>query len=128
MANIRGGGEFGPAWHQAALKEKRQNAFDDFIATEDPRGAVLRSPGRSVSAAAAMFAGRRGADATPELFGAAVAQVPLLDMKRYNKLLAGASWMAEYGDPDVAEQWAYIAKYSPYQNVRKDARYPPTLL
>nr|MBA2548653.1 S9 family peptidase [Burkholderiaceae bacterium] len=63
----------------------------------------------------------------PELFGAAVAQVPLLDMQRYNKLLAGASWMAEYGNPDVPDEWAYISKYSPYQNVRKDIRYPPTL-
>ena len=130
VANIRGGGEFGPAWHQAALKEKRQNAFDDFIAiAEDLARRGIAQP-RQIGIRGGSNGGLLvGAALTqrPELFGAAVAQVPLLDMKRYNKLLAGASWMAEYGDPDVAEQWAYIAKYSPYQNVRKDARYPPTL-
>ena len=130
VANIRGGGEFGPPWHQAALKEKRQNAFDDFIAiAEDLARRGIAQP-RQIGIRGGSNGGLLvGAALTqrPELFGAAVAQVPLLDMKRYNKLLAGASWMAEYGDPDVAEQWAYIAKYSPYQNVRKDARYPPTL-
>ena len=63
----------------------------------------------------------------PDLFGAVVCQVPLLDMRRYNKLLAGASWMAEYGDPDRPERWDYISRYSPYQNLRDDRRYPPTL-
>jgi len=130
IANIRGGGEFGPAWHQAALKEKRQNAFDDFIAIgEDliwrgiaqPKQIGIRGGSNGGLLVGAALTQR------PELFGAAVAQVPLLDMRRYNKLLAGASWMAEYGDPDVPEQWAYIAKYSPYQNVRKGVRYPPTL-
>ncbi len=130
IANIRGGGEFGPAWHQAALKEKRQNAFDDFIAIgEDlvrrgiaqPKQIGIRGGSNGGLLVGAALTQR------PELFGAAVAQVPLLDMRRYNKLLAGASWMAEYGDPDVPEQWAYIAKYSPYQNVRKEVRYPPTL-
>ena len=130
IANIRGGGEFGPAWHQAALKEKRQNAFDDFIAIgEDLARRGIAQP-QQIGVRGGSNGGLLvGAALTqrPELFGAAVAQEPLLDMKRYNKLLAGASWMAEYGDPDVPEQWAYIAKYSPYQNVRKDARYPPTL-
>jgi prolyl oligopeptidase len=130
IANIRGGGEFGPAWHQAALKDKRQNAFDDFIAIgEDivrrgiarPEQIGIRGGSNGGLLVGAALTQR------PELFGAAVAQVPLLDMRRYNKLLAGASWMAEYGDPDVPDQWAYIAKYSPYQNVRKDVRYPPTL-
>lgn len=130
IANIRGGGEFGPAWHQAALKDKRQNAFDDFIAIgEDivrrgiarPEQIGIRGGSNGGLLVGAALTQR------PELFGAAVAQVPLLDMRRYNRLLAGASWMAEYGDPDVPEQWAYIAKYSPYQNVRKDVRYPPTL-
>ncbi len=130
VANIRGGGEFGPAWHQAALKEKRQNSFDDFIAiAEDLARRGIAQPGQIGIRGGSNGGLLVGAALTqrPELFGAAVAQVPLLDMKRYNKLLAGASWMAEYGDPDVAEQWAYIARYSPYQNVRKDARYPPTL-
>ncbi len=130
IANIRGGGEFGPAWHQAALKEKRQNAFDDFIAIgEDLARRGIAQP-KQIGIRGGSNGGLLvGAALTqrPELFGAAVAQVPLLDMRRYNKLLAGASWMAEYGDPDVPEQRAYIAKYSPYQNVRKDARYPPTL-
>ena len=130
IANIRGGGEFGPAWHQAALKEKRQNAFDDFIAIgEDLARRGIAQP-KQIGIRGGSNGGLLvGAALTqrPELFGAAVAQVPLLDMKRYSKLLAGASWMAEYGDPVVPEQWAYIAKYSPYQNSRKDARYPPTL-
>ena len=130
VANIRGGGEFGPAWHQAALKEKRQNAFDDFIAiAEDLARRGIAQP-KQIGIRGGSNGGLLvGAALTqrPELFGAAVAQVPLLDMKRYSKLLAGASWMAEYGDPDVPEQWAYIAKYSPYQNVREQATYPPTL-
>ncbi len=130
IANIRGGGEFGPPWHQAALKEKRQNSFDDFIAIAQdlvrrgiaqPKQIGIRGGSNGGLLVGAALTQR------PELFGAAVAQVPLLDMKRYNKLLAGASWMAEYGDPDVPEQWSYIAKYSPYQNVRKAMRYPPTL-
>ena len=130
IANIRGGGEFGPAWHQGALKEKRQNAFDDFIAiAEDLARRGIAQP-KQIGIRGGSNGGLLvGAALTqrPELFGAAVAQVPLLDMKRYNKLHAGASWMAEYGDPDVPEQWAYISKYSPYQNVRKGVRYPPTL-
>ncbi len=130
IANIRGGGEFGPPWHQAALKEKRQNAFDDFIAiAEDLARRGIAQPQQIGIRGGSNGGLLVGAALTqrPELFGAAVAQVPLLDMRRYNKLLAGASWMAEYGDPDVPEQWAYISKYSPYQNVRKDVRYPPTL-
>ncbi|MBC8118022.1 MAG: S9 family peptidase, partial [Burkholderiaceae bacterium] len=130
IANIRGGGEFGPAWHQAALKENRQKAFDDFIAIgEDLARRGIAQP-KQIGIRGGSNGGLLiGAALTqrPELFGAAVAQVPLLDMKRYNKLLAGASWMAEYGDPDVPAEWAYISKYSPYQNVRKGVRYPPTL-
>ncbi len=130
IANIRGGGEFGPGWHQAALKEKRQNAFDDFIAiAEDIVRRGIAAPEQIGIRGGSNGGLLIGAALTqrPELFGGAVAQVPLLDMRRYNKLLAGASWMAEYGDPDVPEQWAYISKYSPYHNVRKDAHYPPTL-
>jgi prolyl oligopeptidase len=130
IANIRGGGEFGPAWHQAALKEKRQNAFDDFISVAEDLARRGIAQAKHVGIRGGSNGGLLvGAALTqrPELFGAAVAQVPLLDMKRYSKLLAGASWMAEYGDPDVPDQWAYIAKYSPYQNVRRGVRYPPTL-
>jgi prolyl oligopeptidase len=130
LANIRGGGEFGPRWHQAALKENRQKAFDDFIAVaEDLIGRKITSPQHL-----GIVGGSNGGLLVgavmlqrPELFGAVVCQVPLLDMQRYNKLLAGASWMAEYGDPDKSEEWAYLSKYSPYQNVSKEKRYPKVL-
>jgi prolyl oligopeptidase len=130
LANIRGGGEFGPAWHQAALKENRQRAFDDFIAiAEDLIARKVTAP-RHLG----IMGGSNGGLLTgvmltqrPDLFGAVVCQVPLLDMRRYHKLLAGASWMAEYGDPDQPEDWQYIGKYSPYHNVVKSARYPRVL-
>jgi prolyl oligopeptidase len=127
IGNIRGGGEFGPAWHQAALLENRQLAYDDFIAVaEELISSGVTSPaklgiwGRSNGGLlmGAMFTQR------PDLFSAVMTGVPLLDMKRYNKLLAGASWMAEYGNPDVPEQWNYIKEYSPYQNVSADVQYP----
>jgi prolyl oligopeptidase len=127
LANIRGGGEFGPRWHQAALKENRQRAYDDFIAVAEdlirrqitsPRHLGIMGGSNGGLLMGVMFTQR------PDLFNAVVCMVPLLDMKRYNKLLAGASWMAEYGNPDVPEEWAYISKYSPYQNVRADAKYP----
>ena len=127
LANIRGGGEFGPRWHQAALKENRQRAYDDFISVaQDLIKRKLTSP-RHLGIMGGSNGGLLvGAVLTqrPDLFNAVVSQVPLLDMRRYNKLLAGASWMGEYGDPDVPEQWAYISKYSPYQNVFKDKKYP----
>jgi len=130
LANIRGGGEFGPAWHQAALKAKRQCAYDDFIAiAEDLQRRKLTSP-RHLGIQGGSNGGLlMGVMLTqrPELFGAVVCQVPLLDMRRYNQLLAGASWIGEYGNPDVPEEWAWIAKYSPYQNVAKDAKYPRVL-
>lgn len=130
LANIRGGGEFGPNWHRAALKENRQRAFDDFIAVAEDLIA------RKVTASAhlAVHGGSNGGllvgavvTQRPELFKAAVCEVPLLDMRRYNKLLAGASWMGEYGDPDKPEEWSYISRYSPYQNVRSGKRYPRIL-
>jgi prolyl oligopeptidase len=105
VANIRGGGEYGPAWHHAALKENRQRAYDDFIAVgEDLIARGITSPGHL-----GIRGGSNGGLLTgvmltqrPDLWGGVVIQVPLLDMKRYNKLLAGASWMGEYGDPDTA--------------------------
>ena len=127
LANIRGGGEFGPRWHQAALKEHRQRAYDDFIAVAEdldrrkitsPRHLGIMGGSNGGLLMGVMFTER------PDLFNAVVCMVPLLDMKRYNKLLAGASWMAEYGDPDISEEWAYLSKYSPYQNVHADAKYP----
>jgi prolyl oligopeptidase len=127
LANIRGGGEFGPAWHAAALKANRQRAFEDFEAVaEDLFKRKITSPehlgieGRSNGGLLV------GATMTrrPDLYGAVICGVPLLDMKRYHKLLAGASWMAEYGDPDVPEEWAYIKEYSPYHNLSSGVDYP----
>ncbi len=127
VANIRGGGEFGPAWHQAGLKLKRQVVYDDFIAvsedliakkitSKDKLGIVGGSNGGLLMGV--MFTQR------PDLYKAIVCQVPLLDMLRYNQLLAGASWMDEYGDPDVPEERAFLEKLSPYHNVKADVTYP----
>jgi prolyl oligopeptidase len=130
IANIRGGGEYGPAWHQAALRHHRQRAFDDFIAVaEDLVARKVTSPAHLGIVGASNGGLLTGAMLIqrPELFGAIVCSMPLLDMKRYHKLLAGASWMEEYGDPEQPDDWAVLARYSPYQNVRKEARYPRTL-
>jgi prolyl oligopeptidase len=130
LANIRGGGEFGPAWHLAALKEHRQRSFDDFIAiAEDLIERKVTSPQHLGIMGGSNGGLLVGAVMTqrPELFGAVVCQVPLLDMRRYHKLLAGASWMAEYGDPDAPDQWEYLRKYSPYQTLREGVRYPRVL-
>lgn len=130
VANIRGGGEFGPRWHQAARKEHRQRAYDDFIAVaEDLIARKVTSPARLGIQGGSNGGLLMGVMFTerPDLFKAVVCQVPLLDMRRFNKLLAGASWMAEYGDPDKPEEWAYISKYSPYQNVSKNKHYPRIL-
>ena len=130
LANIRGGGEFGPRWHQAALKQHRQRAFDDFLAVaEDLVARGLSSP-RHLGIMGGSNGGLLvGAALTqrPELFGAAVCQVPLLDMRRYHELLAGASWMGEYGDPDDPAAWSYLERYSPYHNVAADRQYPRVL-
>jgi prolyl oligopeptidase len=127
LANIRGGGEFGPRWHQAALKENRQRAFDDLIAVaEDLIERDITSPehlGIQGGSNGGLLVGAVMVQ-RPDLFNAVVCQVPLLDMKRYHKLLAGASWMAEYGNPDRPEEWDYLSKYSPYQNLSPDADYP----
>ncbi|WP_196140206.1 prolyl oligopeptidase family protein [Aliikangiella sp. G2MR2-5] len=127
LANIRGGGEFGPAWHHAALKENRQRAYEDFEAiAKDLIKRKITSPahlGAMGGSNGGLLMGNM-ITRSPELFNAIVCQVPLLDMKRYNKLLAGASWMAEYGNPDVAEEWDYIKEFSPYHNLSKDKSYP----
>ena len=130
MANIRGGGEFGPAWHQSALREKRQNAYDDFFAVAEDL--IKRNITSSEHMGAYGWSNGgllAGVSLTqrPDLWNAVVIGAPLLDMKRYNKLLAGASWMDEYGNPDVPADWEFISKYSPYQNVKKDAKYPTPL-
>jgi prolyl oligopeptidase len=127
VANIRGGGEFGPKWHQAALKPNRQRAFDDFISVaEDLIASKLTSPKHLGIRGGSNGGLLMGATFTqrPELFNAAITAVPLLDMIRYHKLLAGASWVGEYGDPDIPEEREFILKYSPYQNVKKDGKYP----
>ncbi len=130
VANIRGGGEYGPRWHQAALKEKRHRAYEDFVAVADD---LVRRKVTSPERLGAMGGSNGGLlmgnmyTLYPERFGAIVCQVPLLDMKRYTKLLAGASWMGEYGDPDDPEQWAFIKTFSPYHNIDPEADYPPIL-
>ena len=126
LANIRGGGEFGPKWHQAAMQEKHQNNFDDLIAVaEDLIERKITSPqhlGIMGGSQGGLLVGGAFVQ-RPELFNAVACAVPLLDMKRYNKLLAGASWMAEYGNPDT-DDWDYIKLWSPYQNLDKKADYP----
>ncbi len=128
VANIRGGGEYGPAWHQAALLENRQKAYDDFQAV----AVDLVKRGITTAKQLGIMGGSNGGLLVsanmverPELFGAVVCQVPLIDMLRYTHIGAGASWEAEYGDPDKPADRAWIMKYSPYQNVRKAKRYPP---
>ncbi|MFN0023890.1 MAG: prolyl oligopeptidase family serine peptidase [Parvularculaceae bacterium] len=127
LTNIRGGSEYGPGWHQAGLKENRQRVFDDFIAVSEhlietgvTRASKLGAIGRSNGGLL------MGAILTqrPELYGALDIGVPLFDMQRYNKLLAGASWMGEYGDPDKTDEWDYISQYSPYQKLEAGKPYP----
>ncbi len=127
LANIRGGGEFGPKWHQAGLKENRQRVYDDFHAVAE---SLIKQKITSAKKLG-IFGGSNGGllvgvayTQRPDLYNAVVCAVPLFDMKRYNKLLAGASWMAEYGNPDIPEEWEYISKYSPYQNIKPGMKYP----
>ncbi len=130
VANIRGGGEFGPRWHQAGLKANRQKVFDDFIAVgEDLVARKITAPRHL-----AMSGGSNGGLLVgavmvqrPDLFRAVLCTVPLLDMQRYHKLLAGASWVAEYGNPDDPKEWEFISKYSPYQNVKAGVKMPRVL-
>ncbi len=131
LATLRGGGEFGPAWHRAAMREKRLRAYEDTAAVAED----LLARGIAADPARLGFEGRSNGGLLagvmltryPQLFGAVVSQVPLLDMRRYHLLLAGASWMAEYGDPDVESDWAFLAEYSPYHNVHSGQAYPPVL-
>jgi prolyl oligopeptidase len=130
VANIRGGGEFGPEWHQAAVGPNRQRAYDDFAAVAEDLIARKITTAAQLSAMGGSNGGLlAGVMLTqrPDLFGAIVSQVPLLDMLRYTELPPGASWIAEYGDPAIPEEAAWIAKYSPYQNVKPGRKYPPVL-
>ncbi|MGF0314098.1 prolyl oligopeptidase family serine peptidase [Rhodococcus sp. IEGM1428] len=133
VANIRGGGEYGPSWHTQVLRAGRHLVHEDFAAVA--RDLVTR--GITTTDRLAAQGGSNGGllmgimvTKYPELFGALVCQVPLLDMKRYHLLLAGASWVAEYGDPDDPDEWEFISQYSPYQNVvpASERRYPPILI
>jgi prolyl oligopeptidase len=127
LANIRGGGEYGPRWHSSVLRENRQKSFDDLhavaehlIATGVTGRGQLAISGRSnggVLVGAAM-------NQRPDLYRAVISGSPLTDMRRYNQLLAGASWMGEYGNPDIAEDWAFLSRYSPYQNMRRGSEAP----
>lgn len=127
LANLRGGGEYGPRWHEAAVKANHQRVFDDLEAVAEdlvrtgvsPKGKIAIS-GRSNGGVTVGAA----ANQRPDLYGAVISGSPLGDMQRYSHLLAGASWVDEYGDPDKPEEWAYLSKYSPYQNIRKGVRYP----
>jgi prolyl oligopeptidase len=130
MANIRGGGEYGPGWHTQAIREGRHKVDEDFAAVADD---LVKRGITSVGQLAAQGGSNGGLlmgimlTKYPEKFGALVCDVPLLDMKRYHLLLAGASWVAEYGDADNPDDWAFISKYSPYQNILASKHYPPVL-
>jgi prolyl oligopeptidase len=130
IANIRGGGEYGPAWHQAALQANRPKAYQDFAAVAEDlvkRGVTsAKHLGAEGGSNGGLLMGNMLTQ-YPQLFGAIACEVPLLDMKRYTHLSAGASWIAEYGNPDDPKQWAFIKTFSPYQNVKKGEAYPPVL-
>jgi len=131
MANIRGGGEYGPGWHTQAMREGRHKVAEDFAAVADDlvnRGiTTVEQLGAQGGSNGGLLMGIM-LTKYPEKFGALVCDVPLLDMKRYHLLLAGASWVAEYGDPDNPDDWAFISEYSPYQNISTGHNYPPVLM
>ncbi|WP_369046480.1 prolyl oligopeptidase family serine peptidase [Sinomonas sp. P10A9] len=131
VANIRGGGEYGPAWHQAALKANRHRAYEDFAAVaRDLIRRDVTSPehlGCSGGSNGGLLVGNMLVH-YPELFGAISCGVPLLDMRRYTKLSAGYSWIAEYGDPDKPEEWEFIRTFSPYHRLRDGVDYPDTFI
>ena len=131
LANIRGGGEYGPGWHTQAMREGRHKVAEDFAAVATDlvnRGiTTVEQLGAQGGSNGGLLMGIM-LTKYPEKFGALVCDVPLLDMKRYHLLLAGASWMAEYGDPDNPSDWAFISEYSPYQNISASRKYPPVLM
>ncbi|WP_429912629.1 prolyl oligopeptidase family serine peptidase [Glycocaulis sp.] len=132
LANIRGGGEFGPAWHQAGLTTNRQRIYDDLIAVSE----ALIADGITTPGQLGVVGGSNGGLLTgvmytqrPDLFGAVISQVPLLDMMRFHTMLAGASWQAEYGFPDEnPDERAFLRSISPLHNVDPDREYPPLFL
>ena len=130
MANIRGGGEYGPGWHTQAMREGRHKVAEDFaaVATDlvDRGITTVEQLGAQGGSNGGLLMGVM-LTKYPEKFGALVCDVPLLDMKRYHLLLAGASWVAEYGDPDNPDDWEFISEYSPYQNISATRKYPQVL-
>lgn len=127
LANIRGGGEYGPEWHRSVLRENRQKSFDDLHAVaEDLIRTGVTAKGKLGISGRSNGGVLVGAALTqrPDLYSAVISGSPLHDMKRYSKLLAGASWVAEYGDPDKPEDWAFLSKYSPYQQLKPGVKYP----
>ena len=131
LANIRGGGEYGPSWHTQAMRAGRHLVAEDFasVATDlvDRGITTVQQLGAQGGSNGGLLMGIM-LTKYPELFGALVCQVPLLDMRRFHLLLAGASWVAEYGDPDNPDDWRFIAEYSPYQNISAQTDYPPVLI
>jgi prolyl oligopeptidase len=128
LANIRGGGEYGPEWHKSVLRENRQKSFDDLNAVaEDLIRTGVSAKGRIGISGRSNGGVLVGAALTqrPDLYSAVISGSPLHDMKRYSHLLAGASWIGEYGDPDKPEDWTFLSRYSPYQNLRPGVKYPP---
>jgi len=131
VANLRGGGEYGDAWHEAGMLEKKQNVFDDFVAA----GEWLVKHKITSPARLAIQGGSNGGLLTgavlvqrPDLFAAVLCQVPLLDMLRYQSFLMARYWIPEYGTAENADQFKFLRAYSPYQNVRKGTKYPAVLL
>ncbi|WP_370237176.1 prolyl oligopeptidase family serine peptidase, partial [Brevundimonas sp.] len=131
VANTRGGGEFGPNWHQSAQGQNRQRAHEDFqaVALDLIERGITSQPHLGIMGGSqgGLFMGAMLTQ-RPDLINAAVIQVPLFDMLRFHKLLAGASWIAEYGNPDIAEEREWIAAYSPYQNLRAGQPYPEVFI
>ena len=131
VANIRGGGEFGPAWHSAGLKENRQKVYDDFFAvSQDLIDRKITSPRRLGIMGGSNGGLLMGVALTqkPQLYNAIVVQVPLFDMIRYSQIGAGASWVGEYGDPAIPSEKAVIAKYDPYSNLKAGQPYPEVFI
>jgi prolyl oligopeptidase len=131
MVNLRGGGEYGEAWHEAGMFERKQNVFDDFIAAAE----WLAASGYTRPSAMAVEGGSNGGLLTaavmlqrPDLFGAVVCRVPVADMLRYHRFTVGRFWISEYGSAEDPEQFPYLFKYSPYHNVKADVTYPPILI
>jgi prolyl oligopeptidase len=131
LANIRGGGEYGPGWHTQAMREGRHLVAEDFaaVATDLVERDITTVPqlGAQGGSNGGLLMGVM-LTRYPQLFGALVCQVPLADMRRFHLLLAGASWVAEYGNPDNPADWEFISEYSPYHNISTDVHYPPVLI